>query len=259
MSSQKNFGIPWSNMEPVDHGVNLPKDVMPMLAQDISRFISSSKSYAPVSSGGLPGASQCSPSGPYGSSIGNISNRVVLSASKHSSVNISGRSFANSSNDSPTLTSNMCFSSSRSCSFYASILCGKILGSSRGIPFEDVANGDVLAPSSHLPLQSTELVKQPSVQLQSCSVVRFNEVAREVHQFAGPSNSWKAIVPSRFSDLGHNVGKPENPTQGNIFKINQLSRLARSPRQIPTFGNEYQKKIIGIMGKTVPLVGFREQ
>jgi two-component response regulator (ARR-B family) len=66
-------------------------------------------------------------------------------------------------------------------------------------------------------------------------------------------------VPSRFSDLGHNVGKPEDPTQGNIFKINQLSRLARSSGQIPTFENEYQKKITGIMGKAVPVVGFREQ
>ena len=134
------------------------------------------------------------------------------------------------------------------------------MGSSSGIPFEDIANGDMLAPSSHLPLQSPELVKQPSVELQSCSAGRFNEVAREVHQFAGPSNSRKAVVLSRFSDLGHNVGKPEDPTQGNIFKINQLSRLAHSPGQIPTFGNEYQKKITGIiMGKAVPVVGFREQ
>jgi two-component response regulator (ARR-B family) len=80
-------------------------------------------------------------------------------------------------------------SSSRSCSSYASILRGKILGSSRGIPFEDIANDDMLAPSGHLPLQSPELVKQPLVQLQSCSAGRFNEVAREVHQFSGPSNS----------------------------------------------------------------------
>ncbi|OQU78916.1 hypothetical protein SORBI_3008G071200 [Sorghum bicolor] len=141
----------------------------------------------------------------------------------------------------------------RSCSSYASILRGKILGSSRGIPYEDIANGDILAPSGHLPLQSPELVKQPSVQLQSCSAGQFNEVAREVHQFAGPSNSWKADVPSRFSDLGHDVGKPEDPTQDNIFKINQLSRLAHSSGQVPTFGNEYQKKITGIMGKDVPV------
>ncbi|CAD6270286.1 unnamed protein product [Miscanthus lutarioriparius] len=150
-------------------------------------------------------------------------------------------------------------SSFRSCSSYASILRGMILGSSKGIPFEDIANDDMLAPSGHLPLQSPELVKQPSVQLQSCSAGRFNEVAREVHQFSGPSNSWKVVVPSRFSDLGHNVGKPEDPTQGNIFKINQLSRLAHSSGQIPTFGNEYQKKITGIMGKAVPVVGFSEQ
>ena len=256
MSSQ--LGIPPSNMEPVGHSVNLPKDVVPMPVQDISRFISSGKSYAPVSSGGLPGASQCFPSGPSGNSFGNVSNGVLLNASKPFSVDISGSSFANSSNDGPPLTSNMCFSSSRSCSSYASILCGKILGSSRGIPFEDIANGEMLAPG-HLPLQSPELVKQPSVQLQSCSAGRFNDVAREVHQFSGPSNSRKAAMPSRFSDLGHNVGTSEGPSQGNIFKINQLSRLARSSGQVPTFGNEYQKKITGIMGKAIPVVGFGEQ
>jgi two-component response regulator (ARR-B family) len=121
-------------------------------------------------------------------------------------------------------------------------LRGKILGSSKGIPFEDIANDGMLAPSGHLPLQSPELVKQPSVQLQSFSAGRFNKVAREVHE------CWKA-VPSRFSDLGHNVGKPEDPTHGNVFKINQLSGLARSSGQILTFRNEYQKKITGIMGK----------
>jgi len=183
---------------------------------------------------------------------------VLLNASKPFSVDISGSSFANSSNDSPPLTSNMCFSSSRSCSSYASILRGKILGSSRGIPFEDIANGEMLAPG-HLPLQSPELVNQPSVQPQSCSASLFNKVAREVHQFAGPSNSRKVAMPSRFSDLGHNVGTSEDPSQGNIFKINQLSRLARTSGQVPTFGNEYQKKITGIMGKAIPVVGFGEQ
>jgi two-component response regulator (ARR-B family) len=240
------------------HGVNLPKDVMPMPVQDINGFISSGKSYAPVSSGGLPSASQCFPSGPSGNSFGNVSNGVLLKASKPFSVDISGSSFANSSNNSPLLTSNMCFSSSRSCSSYASILRGKILGSSRGIPFEDTANGEMLA-SSHLPLQSPELVNQPSVQLESCSASLFNKVDREVHQFVGPSNSWKAVVTSRFSDPGHNVGTSEDPSQGNIFKINRLSRLACSSGQVPTFGNEYQKKITGVMGKAIPVVGFREQ
>ncbi|KAL5652288.1 hypothetical protein ACJX0J_037746, partial [Zea mays] len=252
MSPQKNLGISRSNMEPVSHGVNLPKDVIPMPVQDISRFISSGKSYAPVWSDGLLGRSQCFPSGPSGSSFANISNSVVLNASKPFSVDISGRSLANGSNDRPPLTSNMCFSSSHSCSSYASILGGKILGSSRRIPFEDIADGEMLAPGN-LPLQSPQLVKQPS------SAGLFNEVARDVHQFAGLSNSWKVAVPPRFSDLGHNVGTSEGHSQGNIFKINRLSRLARSSAQIPTFRNEYQKKTTGIMGKAVPVVGFREQ
>ena len=256
MSSHKNLGIPQSHVEPVGHSVNLPKDDVPMPVQDISRFITFGKSYAPVSSGGLSGASQCFPSG---SSFPNSSNGVVLNTSKPFSVDISGSSFANISNDSPPLTSNMSLSSSRSCSSYASILRGKILGSIRGIPFEDISDGEMLAPSGHLPLQSPELVNQPSVQPQSCSASLFNKVAREVHQFAGPSNSRKAAMPSRFSDLGHNVGTSEDPSQGNIFKINQLSRLARTSGQVPTFGNEYQKKITGIMGKAIPVVGFREQ
>jgi two-component response regulator (ARR-B family) len=117
----------------------------------------------------------------------------------------------------------------------------------------------MLAPSGHLSLQSPELVKQPSVQLQSCSSGQFNKVPSVVHQIAGPSNSSKVAVPSRFSDLGHNVGTFEDPSQGDISKINQLSRFAGSSGQIPTFGNEYQKKIAGIMGNTVPMVGFREQ
>jgi len=56
MSSQKNLGIPQSNMELVGHSVNLPKDVVLMPMQDISRFISSGKSYAHVSCSGLLGA-----------------------------------------------------------------------------------------------------------------------------------------------------------------------------------------------------------
>ena len=139
------------------------------------------------------------------------------------------------------------------------MLRAKILGSSRGIPFEDISDGEMLAPSGHLPLQSPDLVNQPSVQLQSCSAGQFNKVASEVHQIAGPSNSSKVAVPSRFSDLGHNVGTSEDPSQGNISKINQLLRFAGSSGQIPTFGNEYQRKIAGIMGHTVPMVGFREE
>ncbi|KXG20364.1 hypothetical protein SORBI_3010G192200 [Sorghum bicolor] len=257
MSSQKNLGIPQPNMKPVGHSIHLPKNVVPMPVQDINRFIS--PGYAPISSGGLPGAIQCFPSGPSGSSFANSSNSVVLNTSKPFSVDSSGTTFANLSNDSPPLTSNMSFSSSHSCSSYASILRGMILGSIRGIPFEDISDGEMLAPSAHLPLQSPDLVTQPSVQLQSCSAGQFNKVASEVHQIAGPSNSWKAAAPSRFSDLGHNVGMSEDPSQGNIFKINQLSRFAGSSGQIPTFRNEYEKKFAGITGNSVPMVGFKEQ
>ena len=136
-----------------------------------------------------PGASQCFPSGPSDSSFANSSNGVVLNASKPFSADISVSSFANISNDNQPLTSNMSFSLSRSCNSYVSILCGKILGSSRGIPFEDISDVEMLAPSAHLPLQSTDLVNQPSVKLQSCSAGQFNKVANEVHEIGGPSNS----------------------------------------------------------------------
>jgi len=181
----------------------------------------------------LSGASQCFPSSP-GSSFANIPNGVSLASSKR-------------------------FPSPRSCSSYASILRGKILGANRGIPFDDTADGEILAPSIHLPLQSPELVNQLPDQIQSSFAGLFNQVAREGHQFAGPSNSWKAAVPSRFPDLSHNVGMSKDPSQGNIVKINQLSRLAASSGQISIFGNLYQNQIAGITGKTTPLIGFSEQ
>jgi len=153
----------------------------------------------------------------------------------------------------------MPFLSSRSCSSYDSILRGKILGASKGIPFEDISDGEMLAPSIHLPLQSPELVNQPSVQIQSSSADLFNQVAREAHQFAGHSNSWKAAVASRFPDLSHNVEMPKDPSQGNIDKINQLSRLTASSGQISIFENLYQNQIAGIIGKTAPALSFSEQ
>jgi len=52
---------------------------------------------------------------------------------------------------------------------------------------------------------------------------------------------------------------PKGPSQGNITKINQLSRLAASSGHIRTFGNVYQNQIAGITGKTTPLIGFSEQ
>ncbi|CAN6207269.1 unnamed protein product [Urochloa humidicola] len=226
MNSQRNFGFPQKDTGPVGHGIN------------------------------LSGASQCFPSGPSGTSFANISN----GASKLLSHGISGSSFANISSDNPPLASSMLFPSPRSCSSYASILRGKILGASRGIPFEDIADDEMLAPSSDLPLQSPELVNQPSVQIQSSSAGLFNQVAREAHQFVGPSNnSWKAAVPSRFPDISPSVGVPNVPSQGNLIKINHLSRLAASSGQIPTIGNVYQNQIAGITGKTAPALSFSEQ
>ena len=196
MSSQRNLGIPQQDMEPLGQSVNLLKGTVPVPVQDVSRLISSGNS-----SGGLSSASPCFPSGPSGSSIVNISNGVVFNTSKPLSLGISGSSFANISNDSPPLATSMPFLSSRSCSSYASILRGKILGASKGIPFEDISDGEMLAPSIHLPLQSPELVNQPSVQIQSSSADLFNQVAREAHQFAGPcnsSNSCKALCRQGF-------------------------------------------------------------
>ncbi|KAG2612853.1 hypothetical protein PVAP13_4KG310700 [Panicum virgatum] len=181
----------------------------------------------------LSGASQCFPSNPS-SSFANIPNGVSLASSKR-------------------------FPLPRSCSSYASILRGKILGANRGIPFDDTADGEILAPSIHLPLQSPELVNQLPDQIQSSFAGLFNQVAREAHQFAGHSNSWKAAVASRFPDLSHNVEMPKDPSQGNIDKINQLSRLTASSGQISIFENLYQNQIAGIIGKTAPALSFNEQ
>ncbi|KAG2607262.1 hypothetical protein PVAP13_4NG179900 [Panicum virgatum] len=227
-SSQRNACIPRRDTDLAGHGVN------------------------------LSGASQCFPSGP-GSSFANIPNGVVFNTSKPLSLGISGSSFANISSDSPPLASSMRFPSPLSGSCYASILRGKILGANRGIPFDDIADGEIQAPSIHLPLHSSELVNQSPDQIQSSFAGLFNQVAREGHQFAGPSNSWKAAVPSRFPDLSHNVGMSKDPSQGNIVKINQLSRLAASSGQISIFGNLYQNQIAGTIGKTAPALSFSEQ
>ncbi|CAL4926583.1 unnamed protein product [Urochloa decumbens] len=218
MSSQRNLGIPRQDMEPVSSGVNMLKGAVPVPAQDVSRLISSGNSYVPIRSGGLSSASQYFPS--------NTSNGVVFNTSKPPG------------------------------SSYASILRGKILGASKGIPFEDIVDGEMLASSGHLPPQSPEFVNQPLVQIQPFSADLFNQVAKEADQFAGPSNS---AVPSRFPDLSNNVGMTKGPSQGNIIKINQLSRLAASSGQIPTIGNVHQNQIAGIIGKTTPMVGFSDQ
>lgn len=250
MSSQRNLGIPRQDTELVNHGanVNLP---------DASQW------FPNISNGAVFNTSKL-PSGPSGSSITNISNGTEFNTSKPLSRGISCSSFANTSCDSQKFPSSMHFPSHRSYSSYASILRDNILGASRGIPFEDIADGEMLAPSGHLPLQSPEFTNQPSVQIQSPSAGLFNQVAweAEAQQFAGPincSNSWKAAAPSRFPGLTHNVGMSNGPSQENIVKINQLSRLAASSGQIPTFGNDYQNQIAGIIGRTAPALSFSEQ
>ncbi|XP_022681872.1 two-component response regulator ORR25 [Setaria italica] len=249
MSSQRNFGIPRQDAEPVSHGVNV-------------NLSDASQCFPNISNGAVFNTSK--PSGPSGSSFTNISNGAEFNTRKPLSLGISGSSIGNTSSDIPTLSSSMHFPSHRSCSSYASILRGKILGASRGIPFEDIADGEMLAPSGHLPLQCPEFNNQPLVQIQSPSAGLFNQVAWEADagQFAGLincSNSWKAAALSRFPDLTHNVGMSNGPSQGNIIKMNQLSRLAASSGQIPTFGNEYHNQIAGIIGKTAPALSFSEQ
>ncbi|CAL5054007.1 unnamed protein product [Urochloa decumbens] len=186
----------------------------------------------------------------------------------------------------------------RSCTSYASILRRKMLDANRGIPFdadnlfEEIANGEMPALSSHLPLQPPELANQPSVQIQSSSAGQFNQVAPsshlplqspelanqpsiqimssagqfnpvvEPHQFAGLSNSsgsWGTGVVSRFPDIGHIAGTSIDPTNGNNILIDQISGLVASSSQVPTFGNEYQNQMAGLMGTTAPVIGFSEQ
>ncbi|CAL5041699.1 unnamed protein product [Urochloa decumbens] len=181
----------------------------------------------------------------------------------------------------------------RSCTSYASVLRRKMLDANRGIPFDDdnlfeeIANGEMSAPSSHLSLQAPESANQPSVQIQSSSAGQFNQVPPsshlplqspelvnqpsiqimssaglfnpvvEPHQLAGLSNSsssWGTGVLSRFPDIGHIAGTSIGPTNGN-----NISGLVASSSQVPTFGNEYQNQMAGIMGTTAPMIGFSEQ
>ncbi|RLM55640.1 hypothetical protein C2845_PM10G17390 [Panicum miliaceum] len=290
----------------VGNGVNLPKDVpvpvpVPVPVQDLGRFIYSGRPYATGSSGSLSSSSQCFPSGPSSSSSTNISNGVVFSTSKPFSSGTSGSSSASISNDySPSATS-MRFPSSRSCSFYASILRGEMLQANRGIPFdansffEEIANGDMPASSSHLPLQHAELADQPLVHIQPSSAGQFNQVApsshlplhspelvnqpliqiqtssvglsnyqvdRESHQFSGlynPINSSRVSVPTRFPDIGYSAGMPISSSHGNHVRINQLSRSVASSGYIPTFGSQHQNQMSGLLGRTTPTLGFSEQ
>ncbi|XP_062227689.1 two-component response regulator ORR25-like isoform X1 [Phragmites australis] len=245
MSTQRNLVIPLKDMGPVGHGGNLLKDAVPESQQDACEFTSSGNSHANIANGGLSGASKLFPSGP--------------------SVN----SFANISNGSTPLATSIGFPFSHSGKSYASILRSKMLGASRGIPFdadnsfENIADGEMLAPSSHLPVQSYKLANQPLVQIKSSSADLFNKVAREAPRFSGvssSSNTWNTALPSKFPDLGHKDGTCEGPSQGNSLKINQLSRLAASSVQTPTFGNEFQNQMAELMRReTTPVVGFSEQ
>jgi len=193
----------------------------------------------------------------------------------------------------------MCFPLSRSCSSYASILRGKISEANRGIPFdagffEEIANGDMPASSSHLPLQHAELANQPSFRIQSSSSGQFNQVApsshlplyspelanqpliqiqtssvdlsnqvdRESHQFSelyNPINSSRVSVPTRFPDIGHSARMPISSSHGNHVRINQLATSVASSGYVPTFESQYQNQMSGLLRRTTPTLGFSEQ
>ncbi|XP_062178401.1 two-component response regulator ORR25-like [Phragmites australis] len=272
MNSERNLGIHLKDMGPVGHGGNLLKDAVPGSQQDASKFISPGNSYTNISNVQLnvqlSGTSKCFLSGPSGSSVANSSNSMAFNTSKSFPFGTSGNSSANISNDSPPLAASISFPSSCSIKSYASILRGKLLGATRGIPFDadntfgDIADGDMLASSSHLPVQSPELVNQPSVQIQSSSADLFSKDVREAPQFAGlsnSSNSWKTAVPLKFPNVGHKDGTSEGPLQENSLKIKQPSRFAASSGQMPTFGNECQNQMAALMKKTAPVVGFSDQ
>ncbi|OEL38256.1 Two-component response regulator ORR24 [Dichanthelium oligosanthes] len=269
--------------------------------QDVSRLIFSGSSCATVSSGGLPSANKCFPSGASSSSSSNISNGVVFNISRPFSPGTSGSSSASISNDCSPLATSMRFPSSGSCSSYASMLPGKMLEANRGIPFdvdsflEEIAASEMPAPSRHLPLQSPELVNQhsvhipssstglfnqvvhsshlplqspesvnrPSIQIQSSADGLFSQVSRESHLFAilrnNPSNSENIGVPSRFPNIGHSAGTSIGSSQGNRARINRIARFVASSGHAPTFGNEYQNQMTGLMGRITPVVGFSEQ
>ncbi|OQU76785.1 hypothetical protein SORBI_3010G208100, partial [Sorghum bicolor] len=167
------------------------------------------------------------------------------------------------SNEHPPLGTSMSFPSSCSGISYASKLRASILGSNKGIPFdpdsffEEMAG---VAPSSHLPLQSPELVNLPSTQIWSSSIGMLNQVAREPPQFTSrnSNNYWTTGVSSSFHD-GQNVGMSIGPSQRNNIFMNQLPGLVASSQSVPCSRNEYhQNQMAGVMG-TTPMVSFNEQ
>ncbi|XP_062191243.1 two-component response regulator ORR25-like [Phragmites australis] len=266
MSTQRNLCIPRNDMGSINHGGSLLKDGVPGSQQNARKFILSGNSYANVSNGALSSASELFPSR---SSFANSPNSMAFNRSKSFPSGASGNSFANISNDSPPLVTGMGFPCSRSGKSYASILRGKMLAASRGIPFDadnsftNVADGEMLAPSSHFPVQSPDMANQPSVQMQSSYAEIFRQFVREDPRFAGlssSSNTWKTAAPSKFPDLCHKDGTSGGPSQGNSLKINQFSRLAASSSQMATFGNEFQNQTAELMRReTTPMVGFNEQ
>ncbi|KAJ1260123.1 hypothetical protein BS78_10G208000 [Paspalum vaginatum] len=273
MCSQENMGIPLrEGMEPVVRGVNLHDDTVPVPVplQEASRFISSGNTYAMASSGELSGASQCLPPGPSGTSSTNLSNAMVLNASRPISCGTSGSSVANITNGDPPLGMSMCFPLSYSCASYASVLRAKILGASRSIPFDaddffnKVVDGEMLAPSPHLPLQSPWLVNHALVQIEPSSSSLFNQVSsqfiqvpREPHQFAGLGNSSSSTLGSsssirhKFSNLqiGNSVMPAQRPsgggavgniTEGGTFDQQAVGDQANNGNEPPVSTREMQ-------------------
>lgn len=279
--------------------VGLPKDSVPVPVQDVSKLVYSSMFSAAASSGSLSSTSQCFPSGPYNSYFANISNGVAFNTSKPFTSDNSVSPTANISNDSSTSAMSTGFPSSSSCNSYASILRGKMLEANRGIPFdtdsffEEIADAEMptsssqplqhpelanqpmvhIQPSSvglfnqvpfsnNLQLHSPEMVNQPSILLQSSSYGPLNDIAKESHQLPGlcnPNDSSRVSLPSRFSDICHSAGTSVSSSQGNLSRINQISRFVASSGHVLSFGSGHQDQMAGIQGRTTPILGFSRQ
>ncbi|KAF8688795.1 hypothetical protein HU200_042122 [Digitaria exilis] len=242
--------------------VGLPKDSVPVPVQDVSKLVYSSMFSAAASSGSLSSTSQCFPSGPYNSYFANISNGVAFNTSKPFTSDNSVSPTANISNDSSTSAMSTGFPSSSSCNSYASILRGKMLEANRGIPFDTDSFFEEIADAENLQLHSPEMVNQPSILLQSSSYGPLNDIAKESHQLPGlcnPNDSSRVSLPSRFSDICHSAGTSVSSSQGNLSRINQISRFVASSGHVLSFGSGHQDQMAGIQGRTTPILGFSRQ
>ncbi|KAL6874109.1 hypothetical protein ACP4OV_014191 [Aristida adscensionis] len=248
-NSQRNLGIRIQDV--------------PSPVQDASKFNSFIDSYANPPNGGPPAASNYTnlPNGdPW--ALSNVQNRLVASTSKSFPSGICGSSFANISTDcTPPLCTGNRLPSCRLDSSCAEVLRSKMLGSSRGIPFdsndsfEDVENREMLHISSPSQVLLPKFVNQPSVQTQSSSAI---QVASPISKL---SSSWNGVAPPNDPDLGHKDTTSQGPSQphANSFNINQLARYASSSSQVTPSGNEFQNKMVALMRKPAPTVCYGDQ